>query len=201
MLNDYGKSLFEPLLSVPNIVLGLSVLFISALVITHFDLNSSEWASWVQAFGSIGAIIAAGYFPIAHEKVREKRDRRNVLRSLTYLADPLERYMRMLRQALLEVNYQNRWLAGDESRQLGILGRSLNEIPASMVVAFEVALLTDLKFAYEYAAEIDRYLHEVKSAALWNLPDNLKYYEVCDNCISQVQAISKALQGLIDENE
>ncbi|WP_277758002.1 hypothetical protein [Pseudomonas sp. A34-9] len=157
-------------------------------------------ASWVQAIGSIGAIIAAGYFPIAHEKAREKRDRRNVLRSLSYLADPLERFMKMLSRALLEVDYQNRWLAGDESRELGILGKSLNEIPANMVVAFEITLLTDLKFAYEYAAEIDQYLRVTKSTDLSALPDNLGYHNGCENCISKIEVVKETLVGLIQSN-
>ncbi|WPN32137.1 hypothetical protein QMK54_10465 [Pseudomonas sp. P5_109] len=70
MLNDYGKSLFKPLVSVQNVVLGLSALFIAALVITQVGLSSSEWASWVQAIGSIAAIIGATY--IAGEQRRQK---------------------------------------------------------------------------------------------------------------------------------
>ncbi len=59
MLNDYGKSLFKPLLSVQNFVLGLSVLFVAVLVLTQVELSTSEWASWVQAVGSILAIVGA----------------------------------------------------------------------------------------------------------------------------------------------
>jgi len=70
MLNDYGKSLFKPLVSVQNVVLGSSVLFVVGLVITQVELNSSEWASWVQAIGSIAAIVGATY--IAGEQRRQK---------------------------------------------------------------------------------------------------------------------------------
>jgi len=77
MLNDYGKSLFEPLLSVPNIVLGLSVLFVAVLVIAQVDLNSSEWASWVQAIGSITAIWGA--FRISNKQVNKQDEERKLL--------------------------------------------------------------------------------------------------------------------------
>lgn len=63
MLNDYGKDLFKPWLSVPNILLLLAVLFVIAL----FKLTSSELASWVQAIGSIAAIWGA--FVISNSQV------------------------------------------------------------------------------------------------------------------------------------
>ncbi|MGZ9667517.1 hypothetical protein ACXX9E_15725 [Pseudomonas sp. GNP014] len=154
-------------------------------------------ASWVQAFGSIGAIIAAGYFPIAHEKARERRDRRNVLKTLIYLAEPLESHLQKLSKSLLETDYQKRWIASDGPKELRIIGNALMELPASMVVAFEVTLLTDLRLAHECAAEIDTYLHETKSAAQVIRMENLEYYNVCENSVSRVQAIKKALLGMI----
>jgi hypothetical protein len=38
----------------------------------HFDWSKSDWASWVQAVGSIGAIVAAG--EIAASQTRKARD-------------------------------------------------------------------------------------------------------------------------------
>jgi len=158
-------------------------------------------ASWVQAIGSIGAIIAAGYFPIAHEKSRERRDRRNVLRTLVYLAEPLENYLEKLSRSLLEVDYKKLWLVSDYSQRLHIVGAALGELPANMFVAFEVTLLTDLKFAYKCAAEADRYLQQVNLSDVNSLPDDLKYYEICETSISKVQAIREALLGLIEANK
>lgn len=68
MLNDYGKDLFKPWLSVSNILLLLAVFFVIAL----FKLTSSELASWVQAVGSIAAILGA--FSISNsQNVKEKK--------------------------------------------------------------------------------------------------------------------------------
>lgn len=103
MLNDYGKSLFEPLLSVPNIVLGLSVLFVAGLVITHVDLNSSEWASWVQAVGSIAAILSAVW--ISGRDTRERRKSESearygaLARAYTTVDDTVRRVEAALRMA------------------------------------------------------------------------------------------------------
>ena len=57
-------SWFRPLISVQNILLLLAACFFVAL----FDLDKSELASWVQAIGSIAAIIAA--FLIGNEQIK-----------------------------------------------------------------------------------------------------------------------------------
>lgn len=103
MLNDYGKKLFERLLSIPNIVLGLSVLFVAGLVITHVDLNSSEWASWVQAVGSIAAILSAVW--ISGRDTRERRKSESeakqgaLARAFTTVDDTVRRVQAALRSA------------------------------------------------------------------------------------------------------
>lgn len=70
MLNDYGKELFKPWCSVQNVALALSVLFLMALAIARFNLNSSEMASWVQAIGSIAAIWGA--FTVSNNQVKRQ---------------------------------------------------------------------------------------------------------------------------------
>ncbi|MCE0912612.1 MULTISPECIES: hypothetical protein [Pseudomonas] len=74
MLNDYGKSLFKPWLSVQNVVLVLAGIFVACLAIRTYSLNSSEVASWVQAFGSIAAIWGA--FAISNGQVRKAEEER-----------------------------------------------------------------------------------------------------------------------------
>jgi hypothetical protein len=72
MLNDYGKSLFQPLLSVPNIVLCLSAAFVLALALMKVELTNSEWASWVQAVGAIVSIWAAWVIASRQSRRAEK---------------------------------------------------------------------------------------------------------------------------------
>lgn len=57
-----------------DVLLGLGIWAVAGLVAIgdHFELNKSEWASWVQAIGSIAAI--AGAIWIAGEQAR--RDHR-----------------------------------------------------------------------------------------------------------------------------
>lgn len=196
MLNDYGKSLFKPLLSVPNIVLGLAVLFVAGLVMTSVSLSSIEWASWVQAVGSVAAICAAAYFPIAHEVRREKRERREVLRTLSYFAESLNRYITRISNALIEPDLHSRWLISDDSRRLGILGQALNEIPASMVVGIELSLLTDLKYAYGYVAEMDEFLKVTLPGSVHGFAESLRYFEICQACLTDIDLVKDTVDGL-----
>jgi len=111
MLNDYGKSLFQPLLSVPNIVLGLSVLFVGGLVILHVDLDSSEWASWTQAVGSIAAILSAVW--ISGRDTRERRKSESeamqgaLSRAYTTVDDTVRRVEAALRSAEERLLYES----------------------------------------------------------------------------------------------
>lgn len=195
MLNDYGKSLFKPWVSVQNVVLSFAVLFVVGLVINKVNLSSSEWASWVQAIGSIAAICAAAYFPIAHEARREKRERREVLRTLSYFADSLNGYLSRISEALLEPDQHSRWLVSDDSRRLGILGQALNEIPASMMIGFELNLLTDLKYANEYAAQIDKFLKQTTPGAIKKMIDDLRYYDICQSCLADIALVEETIDG------
>lgn len=195
MLNDYGKSLFKPFVSVQNVVLGFAVLFSATLAITKVNMTSSEWASWVQAIGSIAAICAAAYFPIAHEVRREKRARRELLLTLSYFAESLNVYFIRISKAVLETDHHSRWLVSDDSRRLGILGQALNEIPASMMVGIELNLLADLKYAYGYAAQMDKFLRQTTPGAIHKMIADLRYYEICQSCLADIELVKETVDG------
>lgn len=66
MQNKCGIGLLKPWVSVQNVVLISAVVFVIALL----KPGSTELASWVQALGSIAAIVGATY--IAGEQRRQK---------------------------------------------------------------------------------------------------------------------------------
>ncbi|MCU7217570.1 hypothetical protein [Pseudomonas sp. VE 196-7] len=80
MLNGHGKELLKPWLSVQNVVLGVAVIFVTFLMIRTYELNRSEVASWVQAVGSVLAIIAAAI--IASSQRREQLEREEVRKAV-----------------------------------------------------------------------------------------------------------------------
>jgi len=72
MLNEYGKSLFRPWCSVQNVVLGGAAIYLCGLAIRTYSLNSEEIASWVQAFGSILAILGA--FAVGNHQAKTQHE-------------------------------------------------------------------------------------------------------------------------------
>lgn len=68
MLNERGKELMKPWMSVQNLVLVMAAIFFIALL----KLTSSELASWVQAVGSIAAIWGA--FSISNAQVKRQEE-------------------------------------------------------------------------------------------------------------------------------
>lgn len=115
-------------------------------------------ASWVQAVGSILAILAAGWFPFAHERAREKRQRASVLKSLLHLSKSLTDLQIRLLKSLSSDEWSERWVNGDGSRELSLIGQLISEIPASMLVGFEMSYLADLRFCAESANDADKML-------------------------------------------
>lgn len=59
ILNECGEKLLKPWLSIPNVLLGLSFLYIVVLIARVNDLKSSDLAAWVQAVGAVVSIWAA----------------------------------------------------------------------------------------------------------------------------------------------
>ncbi|WP_122670036.1 hypothetical protein [Pseudomonas viridiflava] len=157
---------------------------------------TSEMAAWVQAIFSVVAIGAAGWFPIAHEERKEKRQRRNVLRTLGFLSDPIEKLLILQKAALLKIDAHHRWLNCESSRELLLFSRALNEIPSSMVVGIELSLLTDLRSAYEYAADIDAVLKVSAPGNLSALGVNMKYYAACERSIESILLVKETIEGL-----
>ena len=112
MLNDYGKNLFKPWCSTQNAVWCLALLYLAWLTIRIYDLKSSDIASWVQAFGSIAAILGA--FAISNRQATlqrenaaaEEQKRKNRFKSIMLLlAHKHLDDIRRLKKAVQEANY------------------------------------------------------------------------------------------------
>lgn len=117
-------------------------------------------AAWVQALGSIGAIIAAGYFPIAHEKVREKRQIKNTLTSLMHLAGVLVSIQDSQYKALKNESAYDRWKHTDKPGELEMLCSLVAEFPVSMVVGQHIEYLSEIRSSCLSAAKLSRNMIE-----------------------------------------
>jgi len=104
MLNENGQSfigLFKPWLSVQNAVLAIAGLFIISL----FKLSSAELASWVQAFGSIAAILGAFMVSnrqLARQQEDRERDRRSKSEALYAVVETAAKYSESIRELVTD---------------------------------------------------------------------------------------------------
>jgi hypothetical protein len=153
-------------------------------------------ASWIQAVFSVIAIAAAGYFPIAHERKRENRERKNMLRTLGYVAYTLETLIDGLFKALADKGLQSNWSVSSNDRKIRIAGQALNEIPASLLVGVELHLLADLRFAQECAVEIDKFIRTVSPDDISVLFESVRHKETCQRCLIDVQIVKETVEAL-----
>jgi hypothetical protein len=153
-------------------------------------------ASWIQAIFSVFAIAAAGYFPVAHERKRENRARKNMLRTLGYVAYTLETLIDGLSKALADKDLQRSWGQSANDRKIRIVGQALSEIPASLLVGVELHLLADLRFAQECAVEADDFIRAVSPDDISVIFENVRLIETCQRCIVDVQIAQEAVEAL-----
>lgn len=94
-MNDHGKSLFKPWLSVQNVTIGLSIAFLIGLAIRRYELSSNEIAAWVQAVGSVAAIFTAIVVAHRDSSLRQKSElnsrKGGLVRALAVTSDAIER--------------------------------------------------------------------------------------------------------------
>ncbi|PRA69326.1 hypothetical protein CQ065_07015 [Pseudomonas sp. MYb187] len=165
MLNDYGKSLFKPWCSVPNAVWCLALLYLAWLTIRIYDLKSSDIASWVQAFGSIAAILGAFAISnrqatlqresVAADELRRKNRFKSIMLLLAYkhLDD-----IRRLKKAVQEANYGSEpskafgpYIKGGYSLKWPSHLEALKSIDINELDANHLSALMDMQVAAQFS--------------------------------------------------
>lgn len=169
------------------------ILFVS---LKSYGILSAEIAAWFQAVGSVGAIIAAGYFPIAHDKGRERRRVRDALTSLTYLADELYSIQRRLLRALESESGYTMWSLSDKPKELRILSSLVAEMPASMVVGSHMAYLSEIRADCAHAESLARTIADNDFRKLEELEE---YKDLVSKQAYKVESIDFLLIILRDE--
>ncbi|WP_330113972.1 hypothetical protein SA496_14460 [Pseudomonas sp. JS3066] len=155
MLNENGQSflsLFKPWLSIQNVFLGLAVVFIVAL----FKLTASELASWVQAVGSIAAILGA--FMISHrqlERQQTERDRESKSKAEAFYAvvENAAKYSEAVRElvsvkrppGVVFIMIWKKYLAHEIGLSIkGLEAMPAHELGSYKLVLFQVSILAGM---------------------------------------------------------
>ncbi|WKV85974.1 hypothetical protein LJJ44_08850 [Pseudomonas sp. B24_DOA] len=177
MLNDYGKSLFKPWCSVQNVVWCLALFYMGWLLVRIYDLKNSDVASWVQAFGSIAAILGA--FAISNRQATLQREsvaaaelkRKNRFKSIMLLLagkhlDDIRRLKRVVQEAnygsdpseafepYIKSGYPLKWPSHLEA----LKNIDINELDAN-----HISVLMDMQVAAQFALSLCARLEDWKA--------------------------------------
>lgn len=74
------------------------------------------------------------------------------------------------------------------------MGQSLKEIPASLMVGFELTLLASIRLAYSQAVEADALLHDFLGDRQQKFEDELDHSQLCEKMISELDRFINALE-------
>ncbi len=178
MLNDYWKSLFRPGCSVQNVTLVLAITFITGLTIKAYALNSSEIASWVQAFGSVAAIIVAAYFPVLHGRKELLRRQQSLAEILRVLSDDATESLHLLASAFncprRERREMMRYETFHRGRDWQALSDQLSQIPVHELTPQLARDLSYVKDAVGFGSFVAGQIPKWMSAGGHSRPDVIR---------------------------
>lgn len=193
MLNDYGKALFKPLVSVQNFVIAGSVIFFALLIIRVFRLTSEEIASWVQAIGSIAAIWGA--FSLSNNQIKRQERQRELAAEQKNKA-----VFAVVEHAVLHARAVHKSLSSADGKQKFKLGwdtgyseifksalKSLSLIPVHELGGYELVIAHNhiLGAMINISKKVERYVSaehfvdqefEVICLDVWGLTEIVNFY-------------------------
>lgn len=86
------------------IIGGLAAVAICYMLGCFLGIGHAEAPSWVQAIGSVGAIVFAWFMSVHHQRLQEKERRKDELRKLIQTAELCEAFVKDSRAVLKNVH-------------------------------------------------------------------------------------------------
>lgn len=192
----------------PVVLAGATMAVLSALIVLHkigdlFCLSPSDWASWVQAVGSIVAIAVAIQISRKAAEEQLKKERDYPLRNLRVIAERAERMINAAPSTLTEVAMMEyriaNLMAEMDTRAYRDVARALHEFPLSSlqddhaveaVFEMRLAMADYCDLIEEVADRVNR--DEMREALI----DNLYPIEECQERFNQAMVhLQVALDG------
>lgn len=147
------------------LILG-SCLWLIVGSLKYWGVMSNEYASWVQAFGSVIAIIAAGAFPIWHDTLKQQREQRRI-KELLFMAavrqvDMLERLYSVVAKANEDFGRAsiNGYLQEGKHLRWSAHIDGLNAFPMAQLSPHDFEVIGILKVAAAYGERVSGELHD-----------------------------------------
>lgn len=136
----------------------VKVLFFSPVVVAPICLllylpwGSEKAPAWVQAVGSIAAIIAAWLIPYKHEQMRARKQKEDLRTSVAWLAlrvkNSFDHMAGVIRKS--EPEERDRWLFLSQPNSWVIHRDAAREFPLTAFTRDEIALLLALRSITEF---------------------------------------------------
>lgn len=140
--------------TVPGAVVVFAATYILMLAVNAGDAG----ANWVQAIGSIIAIVAAGYFPIWHSKVERKNHQQRLLELMRVLSDDSAEALWLLSNSFVmpefEVEWMRQYLQNHRDRDWEPLLNGLSQVPVAEIPPERVSELGRIRDAVQFGASV-----------------------------------------------
>lgn len=174
------------------VLISLAFVLILIALIFSFKGSSSEVASWVQAVGSIGAIVAAIFIPIWHANVVAKRRLINLLGIMRVLADEALEALWLLTNGMLHPEKESRQMVEYESfhrgREWAGLLNQLEQIPIAELSAKSAKDLSTLRDSVSFGAYVAGRIPQWLSRGGYSQPDVIEVLKTKRDLVSLVRA-------------
>jgi len=142
---------------------GKLLAFSPVIVVIVYAIICLPWASedapgWVQAIGSIVAIIAAGCFPIWHSSLDHMRQQRSRLELMRVLADDSAQALFLLTNCFVmpehEVAWMRQYLQNHRDRDWPHLLDGLAQVPVAEIPPQRASDLARIRDAVQFGASV-----------------------------------------------
>ncbi|SDF23447.1 hypothetical protein [Phytopseudomonas seleniipraecipitans] len=131
------------------------LLFIAVFGATYAPWGADAAPAWVQAVGSVAAIIAAWLIPQLHDHHREKKNREDVIASIHWVAvmgkNNLQALIGVIERS--EVGYLKFWKSTSSGADFKILLDAANAVPLTTFSGSDISYVINLRQALSFGDE------------------------------------------------
>lgn len=145
-------------------VILVGVLSPIAACVLFFILRADKAADWVQAVGSVVAILAAGYFPLRHLELQKRKREESLLELLRVLGAQASAPIWLLTNSFLTPEYEEllmrEYIQGHFIKDYEPLLAALDQMPVAEMPPERVIDLARIRSALQFAEGVASQLPE-----------------------------------------
>lgn len=147
-----------------KLVMASPVVVVLVYCLLALPWESNNAPAWVQAFGSIAAIIAAGLFPIWHFEVQERKRQQDLLKVMRVLCDEALESLWSLSNCFVmpehEVAWMRDYLKQQKDKSWDVLLSSIAQLPISGLPPKKVVELGQMREAVAHGLLVSGMIQE-----------------------------------------